>query len=117
MNLNWHNFEYFLFLLVVLIGPLVLNLLPISLLPRVRKPVFLSILITLLIFSLWDIYAVYSGHWEFNSNYITNLRLINLPIEEVLFFAVVPFACLFIWVELKEINTEKNFFKRCKKIN
>ncbi|MFN0047614.1 MAG: lycopene cyclase domain-containing protein [Cytophagales bacterium] len=59
--------------------------------------VFKSIFITGAIFILWDFIFTYLGVWGFNSKYVLGLYLINLPIEEVLFFTVVPFSCLFIY--------------------
>ena len=37
------------------------------------------------------------GVWGFNSDYISGIHIGNLPIEEVLFFIVVPFSCTFIY--------------------
>lgn len=35
--------------------------------------------------------------WGFNDNYITGIKISNLPVEEVLFFFVVPYCCVFIY--------------------
>jgi len=48
-------------------------------------------------FVLWDIYFTKQGVWEFNSRYTLDLFIVNLPVEEILFFIVVPFACIFIY--------------------
>ena len=37
------------------------------------------------------------GVWSFNENFITGIKLFNLPIEEVLFFFIVPYCCVFIY--------------------
>ncbi len=34
---------------------------------------------------------------DFSETYITSFRVLGLPIEEILFFFTVPFACLFVW--------------------
>ncbi len=35
--------------------------------------------------------------WSFNPQYLIGITLVNLPIEEVLFFLVVPFSCIFVY--------------------
>ncbi len=61
------------------------------------KAVFPSLLIVGIVFLIWDILFTKAGIWGFNPTYLLGLELINLPIEEWLFFLVVPFACLFIY--------------------
>ena len=50
-----------------------------------------------LFYVCWDILFTYKNVWSFNEKYITGYKLFNLPIEEVLFFFVVPFCCVFIY--------------------
>lgn len=38
----------------------------------------------------WDWYAIHSGHWHFHN--MTGMMLGILPVEELLFFIVVPIA-------------------------
>jgi lycopene cyclase domain-containing protein len=38
----------------------------------------------------WDRYAVAHRQWSFDRRYLSGLRLAGLPIEEVLFFVVIP---------------------------
>lgn len=42
------------------------------------------------VFAVWDLYAVSAGHWRFDPEQTTGLTLGPLPIEELLFFVVVP---------------------------
>ena len=56
----------------------------------------LSILIVGLPYIVWDVLATRWGEWSFNAQYVTGAHILNLPIEEVLFFVTVPFSCLFI---------------------
>ncbi|MBI65463.1 MAG: hypothetical protein CMG64_04140 [Candidatus Marinimicrobia bacterium] len=46
-------------------------------------------------FIIWDIIFVRYDIWGFNKKYIINRYIFNLPIEEVLFFFVIPFCCLY----------------------
>ncbi len=50
-----------------------------------------------IIFLIWDHFFTVQHIWSFNSKYITGLHIASLPIEEVLFFILIPYACLFIW--------------------
>ena len=54
-----------------------------------------SILLTCLIFIVWDIFFTHLGVWGFNKKYVIGVYFFNLPIEEVLFFICIPFACIF----------------------
>ena len=65
------------------------------------KSVFKSMIVPALFYLIWDIWFTKQGIWSFNEKYITGYHLFNLPIEEVLFFFVVPFCCLFIYVCIK----------------
>lgn len=55
-----------------------------------------SILLMMLLFIPWDIWFTYWSVWQFNNDYICGLKLFLLPIEEWLFFIIIPFACVFI---------------------
>ncbi len=62
-----------------------------------------AILITGAIFLLWDEYFTQKGYWGFNSDYTTGLYIGSLPIEEVLFFFCIPYACCFTYFALKNL--------------
>lgn len=42
------------------------------------------------VFVSWDLIGARLGHWDYNPTYVTGLRMAGLPIEEYLFFVVVP---------------------------
>lgn len=46
-------------------------------------------------FILWDVWFTKMGVWWFNEDYTIGLKLLNLPIEEWLFFFCIPFSCVF----------------------
>ncbi|MFZ4261926.1 lycopene cyclase domain-containing protein [Sphingobacterium sp. HJSM2_6] len=46
-------------------------------------------------FILWDIWFTAHGIWWFDLQYTLGFTLAGLPIEEILFFYCIPFACVF----------------------
>lgn len=61
-----------------------------------RWPIVLpGILVMALVFIPWDIYFTAQGFWGFNSNYLSGIQWLGLPIEEWLFFFCIPYACMF----------------------
>ncbi len=54
-------------------------------------------IIPALVYIIWDLYFTRLGVWSFNENYITGVKLYGLPFEEMLFFFVVPYCCVFIY--------------------
>jgi lycopene cyclase domain-containing protein len=59
------------------------------------RRLLLSVLPVAVVFALWDIYAIASGHWWFDEALITGIRLPgDLPIDEVVFFLLVPLAAI-----------------------
>ncbi|RZA03525.1 MAG: lycopene cyclase domain-containing protein [Sphingobacteriaceae bacterium] len=53
--------------------------------------------ITGFIFLFWDMLFTINGVWSFNAERIIGINFYELPLEEILFFLTVPFACLFIY--------------------
>ncbi len=54
-----------------------------------------AMLVPALLFVAWDNWFTSMGVWGFNPKYITGIYLGHLPLEEVLFFICIPYACLF----------------------
>jgi lycopene cyclase domain-containing protein len=47
-----------------------------------------------LVFNLWDWVAIRRGHWTYSPRYTTGIELLGLPLEELVFFVVVPTCAL-----------------------
>ena len=91
------HYTYFLILAASLAGPLALSFDKKVAFYKNWKYLFPAMLIPALLYIAWDIYFTSTGVWSFNETYITGLKLYNLPIEEVLFFFIVPYCCVFIY--------------------
>jgi lycopene cyclase domain-containing protein len=93
--------EYFLVLAVSLAAPLVLSFSKKMDFYKYPARLGISLLLPFVLFFIWDVLVTSRGHWSFNPLYITGLKILNLPVEEVLFFLVIPFCGLFTWESVK----------------
>lgn len=59
------------------------------------KAFFPAVVLTGLIFALWDIYFTSIGVWGFNPRYLIGINISNMPLEEILFFFCIPYSCVF----------------------
>jgi len=71
-----------------------------------------GILLTGSFFIVWDILFTRNNVWSFNNKYILGWRIAGLPIEEWLFFIVVPYACTFIYCCLRAYLPARNYKNR-----
>ncbi len=62
---------------------------------RQWKSALPAIGIVALMFILMDMLYTYLSVWGFNPEFYLGIRLFNLPLEEVLFFILIPYACVF----------------------
>ncbi len=60
------------------------------------KYVLPSIAIVAVLYISVDIHFTQQGFWGFNDRYISGVQLFHLPVEEILFFIVVPYASIFL---------------------
>lgn len=87
-------FEYLL-----LMGACVLITLPLELFFRARvyrrwRTVLWALVPVIIVFSLWDVVAIARDHWVYNPRFVTGIHLGNLPLEELVFFIVIPLCAL-----------------------
>ncbi len=61
-----------------------------------RPPRLLMVLApALVVFVAWDVIAIARDHWWFTERYVTGVVLPpNLPLEELVFFVVIPICAL-----------------------
>lgn len=61
-----------------------------------RRPLrlMLAMLPMLVIYIAWDLLGIVRDHWTYNERFITGLMIGRFPIEELLFFIVIPLCGL-----------------------
>ena len=89
------RFQY----LLLMAGCLIITLpLELGLRARVyRRPrrLLLSLLPVLAIFLVWDVVGIVRRHWWYSESYTTGIRFpFDVPLEEVVFFVVIPICGL-----------------------
>lgn len=99
------KYEYLIFNLIVISGPLFFGFLKPFYFIKYFKEAIFSILIVAIPFIIWDA-LVTNRHWFFSDDYTIGVRFFGLPFEELMFFVVVPYACLFTWEMVYRRTTE-----------
>ena len=95
---------YFKILLFSFIIPFIFSFHPKILFYKKFKILIKSIFLTSIPFILWDIIFTSYNIWGFNKLYTSSFYIINLPIEEILFFIIIPFVCLYTHYVLERYN-------------
>ena len=76
---------------------------------RRYKQAIKAILPISLIFIVWDAYAIASGHWWFDKEQILGIfGPFGIPLEEYLFFTVVPLAAI---LTIEAVRTVKKHWQ------
>jgi lycopene cyclase domain-containing protein len=73
------------------------------------KYLWLAILVPGILFIVWDEFFTQLNVWGFNEEYLTGLFIGSLPLEEVLFFICIPYACVFTYEALNYL-VKKDYF-------
>lgn len=88
---------YGILILSTILGPLALSFDKKVAFYKSWKALLPSITIVAFCFLIWDEFFTINKIWGFNPTYLSGFYIGHLPIEEVLFFLVVPYACVFIY--------------------
>lgn len=99
------HWTYAAVLLFILLGSGWLEIvLRTRLLPRWRR-LLLALVPGAIIFIAWDLYAIAAGHWSFAEDLLLGVGLPGgMPLEEALFFLVVPTAGLLTFEAVRAVK-------------
>lgn len=104
--------EYLLFNLIILGAPIIGGLIYRKTVWPKPKPLLAAFLLVSVPFIIWDQWAA-DYFWIFNPAYTLGINIGKLPFEEILFFLIIPFACIFLWVNFKNKVAPKRLFPAC----
>lgn len=104
------KYLYLIIDLLCILFPLIASFYPKAPFYKKWKDVGIAIFVTGIIFILWDEAFTQLGIWGFNPTYISGINIGSLPIEEILFFVCIPYACVFTYFAIRHFFTSKYFF-------
>ena len=108
MDSTW---TYFLLLGLSILYPLAQSFEKRVFMYRKMKFIFPGIILTAIPFIIWDVFFTKAGVWGFNHNYTKDFYLLGLPVEEWLFFLIIPY-CIFFLHEVLRFFVKKFYFPR-----
>jgi len=97
MIMEWQKFTYALLLAGSVLGPFLLSFDKKVAFYKHWKALFPATVITATVFIIWDIYFTRHNVWWFNKDFVTGWFIAGLPVEEWLFFIIIPYCCIFIY--------------------
>ena len=107
-------FTYLLINLGCIAIPFIASFYPKHSFYREWKPLFLAHTGIAILFLVWDYFFTVWGFWGFNSDYLIGIYIAGLPLEEILFFFCIPYACVFVYFSIKYL-IKKNPFSKIQK--
>ena len=61
-----------------------------------RRPLrlLLALVPTVVVFTIWDVVGILRDHWTYSPRFTTDIHVVVMPLEELVFFVVIPLCGL-----------------------
>lgn len=89
--------SYFLIHLGIIVLPLIFSFERKITFYKKWRPISLAIIAVGIPFLVWDVIFAKKGYWGFSYEHAGTFRILDLPVEEILFFITVAYACMFVY--------------------
>jgi lycopene cyclase domain-containing protein len=104
------KYLYLILDLIVFIVPFILSFHKKNQFFKKWKYLGIALLVTSIFFIVWDEIFTREKVWGFNDHYLTGIFFGSLPLEEILFFICIPYACVFTYFLLNNTIEKDHLF-------
>ncbi len=102
--MDFDRFQYLLLMGACLVITLPLEFVIGARVWRRPRRLLAAMAVPVAVFVLWDEIAIARDHWSYNPKYVTGWELpIDLPVEELVFFIVIPICALLTFEAVRRI--------------